>query len=348
MKIKVIDAAKLLGGKIVGDENAEFSRISRLDSSEPGDLTLLYSPAYTKFLESTQAAVVLIKPEIEKSNNSVTYIELADPQKALLQLIENYFKPSFELKGIDNSASIDSSSKLGDNCGIGKNVVIEENCKIGEGTVIYHNTVIHSNCKIGKNCIIFSNVSIRENSEIGDNVIIHSNTVIGSDGFGYDPDKNGIFHKIPQIGNVIIEDDVELGSNVSVDRAAFGSTIIKKGTKIDNLVQIAHNVVIGENTVMSAQTGISGSTRIGSNCMFGGQVGLAGHIEVTNGVMIAAQSGVSKSITESGKYFGSPAKKMSVALRTESHIRNLNNYAEKIKLLEEKILNLQDQINKDR
>ncbi len=170
---------------------------------------------------------------------------------------------------------------------------------------------------MAKNVLIFPNVTIRENTIIGNNVIIHSGTVIGSDGFGYSPDENGVYHKIPQIGNVIIEDDVEIGSNVSIDRAAVGSTIIHKGVKLDNLVQIAHNVKVGENTVMSAQTGISGSTIIGKNCIFAGQVGLVGHVEIADNVIVGAQSGVSKGIKKSGTYFGSPAKEIQTTLRLE-------------------------------
>ena len=199
--------------------------------------------------------------------------------------------------------------------------------------------------KVGENCLIYPNVTIRENCILGNNVIIHSNTVVGSDGFGYIPNAKGEYEKVPQIGNVILEDDVELGSNVSIDRAAFGSTLIKKGVKIDNLVQVAHNVIIGDHTAIAAQAGISGSTKIGKHCMIAGQAGFVGHIEVADQVIVGAQSGVSKSIEKSGKYRGSPAQDMAQQLRLEAQIRNIPSLTEKIKKLEEKIASLEQKIS---
>jgi UDP-3-O-[3-hydroxymyristoyl] glucosamine N-acyltransferase len=201
--------------------------------------------------------------------------------------------------------------------------------------------------EIGSDCLIFPNVTIREHSKLGKRIIIHPNSVIGSDGFGYLPDDKGVYQKIPQIGNVILEDDVEIGANVSIDRAALGSTVIGEGSKLDNLVQIAHNVVIGKHTVISAQTGISGSTKIGDHCVLAGQVGTVGHIEIADNVMVGAQSGVSKSIKKPGKYFGYPAKELSKSLRLESHIRSLPDYTEKVKNLEKKIKELEEKLNKD-
>jgi len=203
-----------------------------------------------------------------------------------------------------------------------------------------------NNVEIGNNSLIYQNVSIRENSKIGNRVIIHSGTVIGSDGFGFNPDENGVYKKVPQIGNVIIEDDVELGSNVSVDRAAVGSTIIKRGAKVDNLVQIAHNVMVGEDTVIASQTGISGSTKIGNHCILAGQVGIVGHIEINDNVIIMAKTGIPKSIKKPGKYFGYPAKELQTALRLEAHIRNLPNYVDKIKNLESEINLLKERLDK--
>jgi UDP-3-O-[3-hydroxymyristoyl] glucosamine N-acyltransferase len=234
---------------------------------------------------------------------------------------------------------------LGSNIAVGKNVVIDVGCSIGDNTIIYHNSVIMENVKIGASCLIYPNVSIRENCVLGNNCIIHSNTVIGSDGFGYIPNDKGEYQKVPQIGNVVLEDDVELGSNVSIDRAALGSTTIKKGVKIDNLVQIAHNVQVGDNTVIASQSGIAGSTTIGKHCMLAGQVGIVGHIEIADQVIIGAQSGVSKSITKPGKYRGSPADDMGKTLKLEAHLRNVPAYSEKIKKLEEKIASLEVKIS---
>lgn len=344
MTLKVSEIAGLVGGKVIGNENHEIKNIAKIGEAQEGDLTFLYMASYEKFLKSTKASAVLIKPSIDKTNADITYIEVDAPEKALLKIILTYFNSEFKLEGIDKTAYIPSSAVIGKNTTIGKNVVIGENCVIGDNTKIFHNSVLSDDVTIGENCLIHANVTIREKSFLGKNVIVHSGTVIGSDGFGYSPDKNGEYIKIPQIGNVVIEDDVELGSNVSIDRAALGSTIIKKGSKIDNLVQIAHNVEIGKNTAISAQTGISGSTIVGNSCVMGGQVGLAGHLEVCDGVMLGAQSGISKSISKPGTYFGYPAKELRLALRQEGHIRNLPDYAEKLKTLEKELNELKDKI----
>ena len=226
---------------------------------------------------------------------------------------------------------------------MGKNVVIGPNCKIGNNVKIFHNSVILDNVEVGDNSLIYQNVSIREDSKIGKNVIIHAGAVIGSDGFGYRKDEKGVYNKVPQIGNVILEDDVEIGANTTIDRAALGSTIVKKGTKIDNLVQIAHNVSVGSNTVMSAQSGVSGSVKIGDNVIIAGQVGLAGHLEITDNVVLMAQSGVAKTISKPGLYFGSPAKEARTAKILEAHFRNFPEYVERIKKLEEEIKKLKEE-----
>ena len=341
MKINISKIADLVNGKIVGNHDFEIIGVSNLKEAKEGDLSFLYMSSYSEQLNSTKASAVLIPPSFDKINKNLTYIEVEKPNLAFQKVINEYLKPKFTLIGIDNSASIDDSVLISDHVGIGKNVVVDANSTIGVGSKIFHNTVIMENCTIGKNVLIFPNVTIRENTIIGNNVIIHSGTVIGSDGFGYSPDENGVYHKIPQIGNVIIEDDVEIGSNVSIDRAAVGSTIIHQGVKLDNLVQIAHNVKVGKNTVMSAQTGISGSTIIGNNCIFAGQVGLVGHVEIADNVIVGAQSGVSKGIKKAGTYFGSPAKEIHTTLRLEAHFRSLPKYAEKIKELEKKLAQLE-------
>lgn len=344
MKIKIQELASLVDGKIFGNENLEIESLAKIEDAQPGDLTFLYLPHYEKYFSSTKASVVLVKPDFNRSRNDITYIVTEAPEKAFFTVTRKYFTPNFPLEGIDPTAFIHPSAVMGKNVGVGKNVVISAGCKIGDNTKVFHNSVLFDNVELGDDCLIFSNVSIRENCTLGNRVIIHSGTVIGSDGFGFNPDANGVYQKIPQIGNVIIEDDVELGSNVSIDRAALGSTVIKRGAKIDNLVQIAHNVVIGEDTVISSQTGISGSTKIGNKCMLGGQVGIVGHIEIGDNVLLGAQSGISKAITKPGFYFGYPAKEFKTAMKLEAHIRNLPNYAEKIKQLETEIKNLKEQL----
>jgi UDP-3-O-[3-hydroxymyristoyl] glucosamine N-acyltransferase len=345
MDIKIKDAADLIGGKIFGNENSLFHNVAKIEEASEGELTFLYHPAYEKFFPTTKATAIIVNPGFEKSRDDITYIEIEKPNIALQKIIMHFFNPEFKLEGIDETAFIDESAKLGKNIAIGKNVVVSKNCKIGDNVKIFHNTVISENVVIEDDSLIFANVSVREDCKIGKRVIIHSGTVIGSDGFGYTPDEKGVYNKIPQIGNVVIEDDVEIGSNVSIDRAALGSTRIMKGAKIDNLVQIAHNVTIGENTVISAQTGVSGSTKVGNNTILAGQVGLVGHIEIGDKVIVGAQSGVSKSLKKSGTYSGSPAQELKDRLRLEAQIRSLPKYALRIKELEKKIGELEKFIN---
>ena len=337
MKIKLKEAADLVGGVVFGNPDLEFFNVAKLEDAKDGDLSFLYLDKYEHQLLTTKATAVLISPKFKKIRDDISYIEVKDPNVAINIIIKKFFNPTINLTGIDSSASIHKNSSIDSTSVIGKNVVISSGCKIGKNTFILHNTVLMDNVEVGDNCIIYPNVSIRENCKLGNNVIIHSNTCIGSDGFGFIPNEKGEYIKVPQIGNVVIEDDVEIGSNVSIDRAALGSTIIKKGTKIDNLVQIAHNVSIGENSIIISQSGIAGSTKIGKNCILAGQVGVVGHIEITDNVTVTAQSGVSKSIDKAGKYRGTPALPLNEALRQEASVRNIPSLQEKIKKLEEKI-----------
>ncbi|AFN75114.1 UDP-3-O-(3-hydroxymyristoyl) glucosamine N-acyltransferase [Melioribacter roseus P3M-2] len=345
MKIKLKDAADFVGGIVIGNPDLEISNIAKIEEAGEGDLTFLYLPAYEKYLETTKASAVIISPKFKKSRSDLSYIEIDNPNVAIQKIISTFLKPEIHVQGVDPSASVDNTAILGKNVTLGKNVVISSGCKIGDNSVILHNTVVMENSTVGNNCLIYPNVTIRENTSVGNNVIIHSNSCIGSDGFGYVMNQKHEYEKVPQIGNVVIEDDVEIGSNVSIDRAAIGSTLIRRGVKIDNLVQIAHNVQIGEHTAIAAQAGISGSAKIGKHCMIAGQSGFVGHIEITDGVIIGAQSGVSKSIKTPGKYRGTPAQEMSHQLHMEAHMRNLPKYAEKIKKLEEKIAFLESQIS---
>jgi len=346
MNLTLQEASDFIGGKIIGDRNLVIKNLSKIEEAQPGDHTFLYLPLYEKFLPSTGASAVIVKPGFKIKRDDISYIESSEPNKAFFKLIKRYFTPDFPLKGIDPAAFIDPSVKIGKNFAAGKNVVISARCSIGNNVKIFHNTVILEDVEIGNDCLLFQNISIREGCKIGDRCIIHANSVIGSDGFGYEQDEKGVFQKIPQIGNVVIEDDVEIGSNVSIDRASIGSTLIKRGTKIDNLSQIAHNVVIGEDTIISSQVGVSGSTKVGNNCFILGQVGLTGHIEIGNKVILIAQSGVSKSILKEGTYFGSPAKEVKSAFQIEAHIRNLPKYSEKITQLEKQIKEINAKLEK--
>ena len=340
MELTIKEIAGFINGGVFGNEKEKIKNVAKIEEADSGDLTFLYHPAYSKYFPSTKASAIIVKPGFQKTRDDIVYIEVPEPEKAFAKLIIKFFSPEIALNGIDKSASIDQSAKLGKDAAIGKNVVISAGCKIGNNVKIFHNTVLLENVEIDDDSIIYQNVSIRENSKIGKRVIVHANTVIGSDGFGYYNDEKGAFRKIPQIGNVIIEDDVELGSNVSIDRAALGSTVIKKGVKIDNLVQIAHNVYIGEDSAIASQTGISGSTKIGKHVLLAGQVGIAGHMEITDNVILYAKSGISTNITKPGTYFGYPAKDVKTSLKLEAHFRRLPQYADKIKELEEEIKNL--------
>lgn len=348
MKIKLKEAAEFIGGIIFGDDEIEIENIAKIEEAQPGELTFLYHPAYAKYLESTKASAIIVPKDFEKTRKDISYIEVEKANIAFQKILIKFFTPSIALSGIDPTSQVHESAKVGNNVTLGKNVVISENCIIGDNSIIHHNTVLMENVSVGNNTLIYPNVTVREGCKIGSRVIIHSGTVIGSDGFGFTPDENGVYFKVPQIGIVIIEDDVELGSNVSIDRAALGSTVIKKGTKVDNLVQIAHNVVVGENTVISAQTGISGSTKIGNNCILAGQVGVVGHIEICDGAIIGAQSGVSKGIAKKATYRGSPAQEISAALKAEAHARNLPAYAERIKKLEKELKEISLKIDKQK
>jgi UDP-3-O-[3-hydroxymyristoyl] glucosamine N-acyltransferase len=344
MKINIQEIASLINGSVSGDINTEIVNLSKIEDAVSGDLTFLYLPTYDKFFSTTKASAIIVKTGFSKSRKDITYKEVDSPEKAFFTILKKFFTPEFTLNGIDPSAFIHPTAKLADNVAIGKNVVISSGCVIGTNTKIFHNTVISENVSIGSGCLLHANVSIRENSVLGNNIIVHSGTVVGSDGFGYSTNDKGEYEKIPQIGNVIIEDDVEIGSNVSIDRAAMGSTIIKRGCKIDNLVQIAHNVILGEDTVVSAQTGISGSTKIGKHCILAGQAGLVGHIELGDNVVITAQSGVSKSILKPGYYMGSPAREIKTAQKIGVHLHNLPEYAKKISELESELKKLKDDL----
>lgn len=347
LSIKLSEIASLVGGNLIGNADVIINSVARIDEAGKGDLTFLYLPAFEKYFPSTSASAIFVKPDFNKTRSDISYIVVDSPEKAFASVIINFFSPKFELQGIDESSFVHKSSNLGKNVALGKNVVISANCKVGDNVKIFHNSVVLDNVEIGNDSIIFQNVSVREDCKVGKRVIIHAGAVIGSDGFGYQKDDKGVYNKVPQIGNVIIEDDVEIGANTTIDRAALGSTVIMKGAKIDNLVQIAHNVTVGNNTVISAQSGVSGSVKIGSNSIIAGQVGIAGHLDIADNVILMAQSGVSKTISKPGLYFGTPSKEAKTAKILEAHFRNFPEYVERIKKLEEEIKKLKEEISQN-
>lgn len=337
--------AGLTGAQLYGNSEQSITGVARIDEAQPGDMTFLYLPAYEKHFPSTRASVIIVKPEFKRTRDDITYLVSPDPNTVFYTVLIKFFTPAFPVQGIHPSAVIDSSAVISSEAGIGANVYIGPGVVVEKGTRIFPNCVLMDNVKVGSGCLLHPNVSVREGCILGNNVIIQPGAVIGSDGFGFLPDGKGGYYKIPQIGIVIIEDDVEIGANCTIDRAAMGATVIKKGTKLDNLVQIAHNVTVGANTVLSAQSGVAGSSKVGDNCIVAGQVGIAGHIEVTDKVTILAQSGVSKSITKPGMYFGYPAKEQRAAQKIEVHLRNLPSYAETLSALEKKVKDLEEKLN---
>ncbi len=329
--------AELLNGELVADPavkgigEIELSKIGKIEEAGLEEITFIANPAYEKFYADTRAGAIIVSkhfdPDKIKRTDSrkIPLIRVEDPYIAFLKILEK-FSPSTELQkiGIHEKAVVEGTAEISnEEVRIGAGCFIGEKCKIGKRVSILPNTVLLAGAEVGDDVLIYPNVTVYAGCKIGSRVIIHSGTVIGSDGFGQAKNPDGTFQKIPQKGIVIIEDDVEIGSNCSIDRATMGATIISKGVKLDNQIQIAHNVEIGENTVIAAHTGIAGSTKIGKNCMIGGKVGIVGHIEICDGVIITAATNVSKSITEPGMYSGYRAQPMKEELRREATIRRL-------------------------
>lgn len=330
----------MLQGTIDGDPNVKVTRLSRIEDGNIGSLTFLSNPLYTSWLYTTQASIVIVNNDFrpEKPIQS-TLIRVPNAYAAFGRLLQVYDALNQDRKGISQKSSIHETATIGSDVYIADFVSIEQNAVIGDNVKLYAGVYVGENAIIGANTVLYPGVKVYGACEIGKNCTLHSGVVVGGDGFGFAP-FDGTYHKLAQIGNVIIEDYVEIGANTTIDRATMGSTIIKKGVKLDNLIQIAHNVEIGENTVIAAQTGISGSTKIGQNCMIGGQVGIIGHISIADNVKIAAQSGIGASITQTGAIVqGSPAFDIGNYKRSYVHFRKLNEMAQRIQELEKKLTN---------
>lgn len=301
--------AAYLKGEIEGDPSATVTDISRIEEGRKGTLAFLANPKYTPYIYMTEASIVLVNKDLVLEKKvKPTLIRVSDAYRAFASLLDLYSQSIPQKEGIDANVAIDKTAEIGSHVYIGAFAFIGANAKIGENVKIYPQVYIGDNASVDDNTILYPGVKVYNNCKIGKNCIIHASTVIGSDGFGFATQDNKDFKKIPQIGNVVIEDNVEIGSNVSIDRATIGSTIIRKGAKLDNLIQIAHNVEIGENTGIAAQAGISGSTKVGRECLIAGQVGIVGHIKIADKVIIAAQSGVTNDVSKEGEILlGSPA-----------------------------------------
>lgn len=324
MKFTAAQIAGILEGEVVGNPDAEVFKLSKIEEGTEGSLTFLANPKYVNYIYSTEASITIVNASFEpESEIKTTLIKVEDAYKSFSKLLEYYNQVKLMKSGIEQPSVISENVTYGEHLYLGSFCYIGKNVSIGNNVKIYPNSFIGDNVTIGDNCVFFAGVRIYSESVIGNGCVIHSGTIIGSDGFGFAPQEDGTYNKVPQIGNVILEDNVEIGSCTTIDRATLGSTIIRKGVKLDNQIQIAHNVEIGENTVIASQTGVAGSTKIGKNCMIGGQVGIVGHITIGNGVRIQAQSGVGKSIKDGEVLQGSPSFNYSDWNKSYVHFRNL-------------------------
>ena len=323
--------ADQINGTVVGDRNIDIFNISKIEEGSKGSLTFLANPKYTEFIYTTKASAAIVSSDFEPTERiELTLIKVKDPYSSFTTILELFDKDISKRKGISQLTDVDKSSKISDSSFIGSFSTVGENSIIGEKCIIENQVFIGNNVEIGNGCIIYPGVKILDDTIIGQNCIIHSSTTIGSDGFGFAPNDDGSYKKIPQTGNVVIGDNVEIGSNSTIDRATLGSTIISNGVKLDNQIQVAHNVEIGENTAIAAQSGVAGSTKIGKNCMIGGQVGIIGHIKIGDNVKIQAQAGVTSNIESNSRVTGTPAISYMNYNKSYVHFKNLPEIVKKI------------------
>lgn len=342
MEFTAAQIASFINGKIIGDANTLITGVSPIESGEAGHLSFVAQERFADYIDHSKCSVLIVSENLLTKNTYDKTIIAVENAYLSFQILMNLYKEMQGRKtGIEEGAVFHKTSVVGEDVYVGAFTCVSEKVKIGDGTQIYPQVYIGKNVKIGKNCVLYSGVRIYDYCVIGDNCIIHSNTVIGSDGFGFQPTKDG-YQKIPQLGNVVVEDNVEIGSNCSIDRGTIGSTVIGKGTKIDNLIQIAHNVKIGQHNVIAAQAGIAGSTTIGDWNQIGGQVGVVGHIVIGNQVKIQAQSGVNNNTKDGEVLYGSPAINASDYRRNFVHFRNFTDIVKRIQNLE---INSKDQTN---
>lgn len=338
MKFNIKQIAAILNGTIEGNDNVEVWKLCKIEEGEPGGLSFLANAKYTNYIYDTQASVVIVSNDFTPEHPlHTTLLRVADPYLSFATLLKTYNEMQLDKKGVDKLAYIAPTATVGENCYIGPFAYIGENVNLGNNVKVYPQTYIGDNSIIGDNTTLFAGVRVYHNIVIGSRCILHSGTVIGADGFGFAPTADGSYQKIDQIGNVIIEDDVEIGANTTIDRATLGSTIIHRGVKLDNLCQIAHNVQVGQNTVMASQSGIAGSGKVGSHCIIAGQVGIVGHIEIGNNVTIAAQSGVTRNFPDNVTILGSPAGDAVKQRKTYVFERNLDQLYKRVDLLEKQL-----------
>lgn len=344
MEFTAEQIANVIGGRVEGNKDAKVHTFAKIEEGTEGAISFLSNPKYTHYLYDTKSSIVIVNEDVELEKDvDATLIRVKNAYESIAKLLQIYEASKPKKTGVAPQAYIAPSAKLGNNCYVGPFAYVGEGAEIGDGCQIYPHAVIGDNVKVGTNCIFYPNTTIYQGCKIGNNVTIHAGSVIGADGFGFAPGADG-YDKIPQIGIVVIEDNVEIGANTCVDRSTMGATVVHKGVKLDNLVQVAHNVEIGENTVMSAQVGIAGSTKVGSWCMFGGQVGLAGHITIGDKTFLGAQSGVPGSLKGGEELIGTPPmnprayfKSQAIFRRLPDMYKDLNDAKKKIEELNEKI-----------
>ena len=345
MQFTAEQIAAFLGGEIVGDERVSVSNLAKIEEGTPGTITFLSNPLYTQYIYTTQASIALVRRDfVPEKAVTPTLIKVDDPYTCLTRLLELVEQARGQKSGVEEPTHIALSAQVADDAYVGAFTYIGERAVVGVGCKLYPQVYIGDDVVIGKNVTLYPGVKVYHGCRIGDNCIVHAGSVIGSDGFGFAPQADGSYKKIPQIGIVILEDNVELGATTTIDRATMGATIIRRGVKLDNLVQIAHNVEVGENTVMAAQVGVAGSTKIGSQCMFGGQVGIAGHRHVGNRVVIGAQSGIPNDVKDGMEVMGYPAVPKVEFARQTVHIKRLAQLNQTVKALQQQIDELKKQM----
>ncbi len=342
MEFSARQIAELIDGVIVGNPDATINNVSKIEEGKPGTISFLSNPKYTKFIYETKASIVLVNKSFEPEKEiSATLIKVDDAYVAVAKLMQMYAESMPKKSGIEQPSFISESASLGEFPYVGAFAYVGDNVTIGDNVSIYPNVYIGDNVTIGDHTILYAGVKVYQGCKIGSNCVLHAGSVVGSDGFGFAPGEDGEYTKIPQLGNVVLEDNVEIGANTTIDRATMGSTIIHKGVKLDNLVQIAHNVEVGDNTVIAAITGIAGSSKVGKNCMFGGHAGVAGHLNIADGVKLGAFTGVSKNVTQKDLFMrGIPAQDARLYGRSFVNFKQLPDIAAQLKELKEEIKKL--------
>lgn len=338
MELTAAQLAALVNGQVEGDENVKVSTFAKIEEGHPGALSFLANPKYTHFIYSTESSVVLVRKDfVAEEPVKATLVRVDDPYATVAHLLDMVSKMSqVEKRGVEQPSFVSEGVEVPEDAYVGAFAYIGKGVKLGKGVKIYPQVYIGDNSEVGEGTILYAGVKIYQGCKVGRNCILHSGAVIGADGFGFAP-VDGHYEKIPQTGNVVIEDDVEIGANTTVDRAMMGATHIGKGVKLDNLIQVAHNCSIGDNTVMAAQVGIAGSAKIGKQCMVGGQVGFVGHIAIADGTHIGAQSGVTKATKPGDRVMGAPAVEMGEYARSLVHMKKLGSLYDRVKELEKKV-----------